>query len=153
MLILSEMFWDALLEEFRWPRRAVERVGYIDGFQFGERRVATTLTFPSAEMHATHFTVPGNAMSEAGKHFRRFGMVRLAQVHTHPGRDVTHSPFDDDNAYSQLGGSLSIVIPQHARYRPDLTHCGIHVRETAGWRLFNAKESAETILVVPGCLD
>ena len=38
MMILSQLLWETLLEEFRWPRRTVERVAYIDGFQSGERR-------------------------------------------------------------------------------------------------------------------
>ena len=70
MMLLSEILWDTLLDEFRWPRKAVERVGYIDGFQFGEIEIATTLTFPDAVLCPGYFTVLGAAMSEAGKHFR-----------------------------------------------------------------------------------
>jgi hypothetical protein len=153
MMVLSQLLWETLLEEFRWPRRAVERVAYIDGFQCGETDIAVTLTFPNAAMHPTCFTVSGDAMSEAGKHFRQFGMQRLAQVHTHPGRDVRHSPFDDENAYCQMDRSLSIVIPRHARYEPNLESCGIHVRDAAGWRRLTTKEIVRAIVLVPGCLD
>jgi hypothetical protein len=153
MLILSQLLWETLLEEFRWPRRAVERVAYIDGFQSGETDIAVTLTLPNATMHPTHFTVSGDAMSEAGKHFRELGMQRLAQVHTHPGVEVRHSPFDDENAYCQMDGSLSIVIPEHARRRPNLGECGVHLREEAGWRLLTTKEVVRVIALVPGCLD
>jgi hypothetical protein len=80
-------------------------------------------------------------------------MQRLAQVHTHPGPDVRHSPFDDENAYCQMDGSLSIVIPEHARRRPNLGECGVHLREEAGWRLLTTKEVVRVIALVPGCLD
>jgi len=152
-MLLSELLWGTLLEEFRWPRRAVERVAYIDGIQAGETHIATTLTLPNAEMYPGHFTVSGNAMSEAGKHFRAFQIQRLAQVHTHPGRDVRHSPFDDDNAYSQMDDALSIVIPQHARTRPELTECGVHIRDANGWRRLGTKEITNRIVMIPGCLD
>lgn len=153
MIVLSQLIWDTLLDEFRWPRSAVERVAYIDGILAGELQIATTLTFPNAEMHPTYFTVSADAMSEAGKHFRLFGMERLAQVHTHPGRGVKHSPFDDENAYSQSDGSVSIVIPEHARHRPDLMDCGIHIREPQGWRCLSTTQIERVIRIFPGCLD
>jgi len=153
MIVLSEIIWDTLIDEFRWPRSAVERVAYIDGIACGELIVATTLTLPNAHMHSTYFTVSGDAMSEAGQHFRRFGMQRIAQVHTHPGRDVRHSRFDSENAYSQVNSALSIVIPVHARHRPDLNECGVHVRNDSGWRRLTLTEIEQRIRILPGCLD
>ncbi len=153
MIVLPQLIWDTLLDELRWPRRPVERVAYIDGVRCGDMQVATTLTFPNAEMHPHYFTVSGEAMSEAGKHFRRFGMERLAQVHTHPGWDASHSPFDDENAYCQFDGSLSIVVPQHGRYRPALADCGVHIREPKGWRRLDTQDVENAISIVPGCLD
>lgn len=153
MIVLSQLIWDTLLDEFRWPRSAVERVAYIDGIPAGDLQIATTLTIPNAEMHPTYFTVSADAMSEAGKHFRPFGMERLVQVHTHPGRSVKHSAYDDENAYSQADGSISIVIAEHARHRPDLMDCGVHVRDSKGWRSLAAREIERAIRIVPGRLD
>lgn len=153
MIVLSGLIWDALLDEFRWPRAAVERVAYIDGVACGDLKVATTVTLPAAVMQPTYYTVPGDAMSQAGQHLRRYGAERLAQVHTHPGRGVRHSPFDDENAYSQMDGAVSIVVPHHARRRPELNECGVHVRDAAGWRGLAAREIEHTICVIPGLLD
>jgi proteasome lid subunit RPN8/RPN11 len=153
MMMLSEILWDTLLDEFRWPPRTVERVAYIDGFQFGEIEIATTLTFPEAVLCPGYFTVSGAAMSKAGKHFRGFGMQRLAQVHTHPGRDVRHSEFDNENAYSQLDGAISIVLPYHARRRTPVLDCGVHIRLDSGWVRLRPKQIPEQIQIVPGCLD
>lgn len=153
MIVLSQLIWDALLDKSQYPRREVERVAYIDGIACGDIAIATTLTLPNAEMHPTYFTVSGKGMSEAGQHFRRFGLQRLAQVHTHPSWDVRHSPYDDENAYSQLEGSTSIVIPHHARHRTDLSECGVHVREASGWRRLSVKEIEHRIRLIPGYLD
>lgn len=153
MIVLSDLIWQALLDEFRWPRSAVERVAYIDGIACGDTKLATTLTLPYAQMHPTHFIVSAEAMSEAGQHFRHFGMERLAQVHTHPGRDTKHSPFDDENAYSQLDGALSIVLPHHARRGPQLSDCGVHIRDDRGWHRLSVSEIEEAIRILPGCLD
>jgi hypothetical protein len=153
MIVLSEMIWDTLLDEFRWPRSAVERVAYIDGIDCGDLRIATTLTLPNVDMHPTYFTVSGDSMSEAGQHFRRLDMQRIAQVHTHPGRDVRHSSFDDENAYSQMNGAVSIVLPYHARPRPPLSECGVHLRGNCGWRRLSGREIENIIRILPGCLD
>jgi len=153
MIVLSELIWQALLDEFRWPRASVERVAYIDGVVENDVSIATTLTLPNAAMHTAYFTVSGEAMSQAGQHFRPHGMQRLAQVHTHPGRDVRHSRFDDENAYSQMDGAISIVLPSHARRRPELTECGVHVRDEREWRRLGVQEIDRTIRVVPGVLD
>jgi hypothetical protein len=51
MILLSQMIWDMLLEEFRWPRSAVERVAYLDGVACDDLKIATTVTLPNAEMH------------------------------------------------------------------------------------------------------
>ncbi|TAM79800.1 MAG: hypothetical protein EPN47_18585 [Acidobacteria bacterium] len=153
MIELTELIWEKLLDEFRWPDTHVERVAYIDGVACGEVKVATTLTLPRAEMHPTYFTVSGEAMSEAGRHFRRFGMERFVQVHTHPGKDVRHSRFDSDNAYSQMDGAISIVLPYHARRRPKLSECGVYVRGEFGWRRLRVREIEHVIRILPGCLD
>ena len=153
MILLSQLIFDTLLDEFRWPRSSLERVAYIDGIACGDVKIATTLTLPYAAMHPRHFTVSGAAMSEAGRHFRTFGIERLAQVHTHPGADVNHSDFDDENAYSQLDRAVSIVMPHHARMRPTLAECGVHIRDASGWRRLNTKEIDELIRLFPGCLD
>jgi hypothetical protein len=153
MIVLSQLIWETLLDEFRWPRSPVERVAYVDGVACGEVKVATTLTLPDAEIHPTFFTVSGEAMSEAGQHFRRFGMERLAQVHTHPGRNVRHSRFDDENSYSQMDGAVSIVLPHHAHRRPELNECGVHVRDECGWRRLGVREIQNVIRILPGCLD
>lgn len=153
MIILSDLIWEALLEEFRWPRRSVERVAYIDGLNLAGILVATSVILPNADLHPTYFTVTGAAMSEAGQHFRRLGMQRIAQVHTHPGGRVDHSSFDDDNAYSQLDGAVSIVLPFHAKHHPQLFDCGVHVREPEGWRMLPTEDVPAFIRCVPGCLD
>jgi hypothetical protein len=153
MIMLSQLIWETLLDEFRWPRSAVERIAYIDGFTSGDVKIATTLTLPNAKMYPKYFTVSGDAMSEAGQHFRRFSMERLAQVHTHPGQDVRHSPFDDENAYSQMDSAVSIILPHHARCRPKLNECGVHVRDDRGWHRLGISEIEQIIHIIPGCLD
>lgn len=152
---VPERSWQDVLEGFAAQPGAEERICYLDGFAHGDGAVVTTVTFPRAETGPGHYTVPAKMMSRAGRHFRRLGMRRLAQVHTHGGPGVAHSPRDSHMAYSQMLGAISIVVPHHGRTRPDLDHpsLGVHVRDADGWRRLHPEEVAAVIRTVPSVID
>ncbi len=153
MITIPAQYWDRMLDEFARRKRAVEQVCYFDGIRCGEDGVVVTLTFPHAQLFPDHFEVSPDAMSQAGKHLRRFQTRRLAQVHTHPGSWVGHSAWDDAKAYSQLDGALSLVLPNHARARPRLEQAGVHVRTATGWEQLTTQNAAEVVRIVPSFLD
>lgn len=153
MITIPEYLWERMLEEFaRWTR-AVEQVCYFDGVRCGEDGVVVALTLPHAHLYPDRFEVSPDAMSKAGKHLRQFQLRRLAQVHTHPGSWVGHSPWDDAKAYSQLEGAVSLVLPNHARARPRLEEAGVHLRRAMGWEQLTAQNVTEVIRVTPSYLD
>src|SRR5262249_11798694 len=115
--------------------------------------VVTTVTIPHAQVNQGNFRVTPEAMSQAGQHMRAFRLCRLAQVHTHPDAWTGHSPWDDEWAYSQLPGAISIVLPHYARRRPSLADAGIHLRTENGWRQLLPTEVAEYVRIVPSFFD
>jgi len=149
LLVVPLALWERMLDEFRAVPFEVERVAYLDGYRLADIGIVTTLTIPRAELAPGYFRVPADAMSAAGQHLRLFEMSRLAQVHTHPSGETGHSPTDDQLAYSQRRGSLSIVLPHHAARRPSIAEGALHVRGELGWRRLNAAEAAEQVLIVP----
>lgn len=166
MLIVPEAIWAQMLDELARHRPGVERVAYLDGYRLGSSRdldgfeqvatstaVVTTIALPDAELHPGYFRVSAAAMSKVGAHLRRERMARLAQVHTHGDDWLDHSPIDDEDAYSQRIGSLSLVLPKHAVLRPTLHAAGIHVRERSGWRRLTSAEITESIHIVPSIYD
>ncbi len=153
MITIPETLWERMLTEFAKEGRAVEQVCYFDGVLLGDSGVVTTMTIPCAKLEAGRFHVPPEAMSEAGKHLRRFKLRRLAQVHTHPAEWVGHSAWDDEWAYSQLPGAMSIVLPHFGRTRPRLDQAGVHLRSTAGWRQLSHDDLLAHVRLVPGVLD
>lgn len=153
MITIPESLWGAMLEEFSRDKRQVEQVCYFDGVLLGDDGAVTTMTTPSAVLEASRFHVPPEAMSEAGKHLRRFKLRRLAQVHTHPAEWTGHSRWDDEWAYSQLPGALSIVLPHFGRAQPRLEQAGVHLRSSAGWRQLSPAEVPLYVRLVPGRLD
>lgn len=152
-LVLPEAVWHSLLDEFERQPPEVERIAFLDGYRVGNIAVVTTLTVPDATCTPGYYTVTSDQMREAGAHFRRYNMVRLAQVHTHGGPDLAHSCRDDKMAYSQKPGSLSLVLPDHVKGRPAPLDGLLHLKSGEQWLAVGVDEAARLISVVPSVLD
>lgn len=153
--------WESVLELFAQHPPGVERVAYIDGFRIDEGGypgvsaddqfyVATTVVVPDAILRPQNYIVPTEAVSQAGRHLRTERTTRVAQVHSHGDDWVEHSHTDDDRAYSQRSGALSIVVPFHGTTCPDLGDCGVHLRTESGWQRVSP---GSVIKIVPSVLD
>ncbi len=154
MITIPDTVWSLMLEQFKTAKKNIERVAYLDGVEraAGDGTV-TTLVIPDARLEVDWYEVPAESMSEAGAHFRRHGMVRLAQVHTHGGAWVGHSDRDSEKAYSQAVGALSLVVPFHGRFKTHPNDCGVNLREDEGWRLLDQLEASAVVRIIPGFLD
>jgi hypothetical protein len=152
-LILPATLWTEALGILRCSPHDRERILYLDGPRGADPGVVTTITVPDADEHEGHFHVDPAQMRRAGRHLRRFGMTRLAQIHTHPAGWTGHSPHDDEMAFSQRDGAISIVIPDFAATAPGVLDCGVHVREAHGWRELDHTEKARTVKLVPSLID
>ena len=153
MITIPETIWAAMLAEFARNKKEVEQVCYFDGVTVGDVGIVTTLTIPNAALETGRFHVSPDAMSEAGKHLRALRFRRLAQVHTHPSEWTGHSQWDNEWAYSQLPGAVSIVLPHFGRRQPRLENAGVHLRTNAGWRQLSPGEVMQHLRLVPGLLD
>ena len=149
MITIPIFFWRAMLSRFAAAPKRVEQVGYFDGYELGDHGVVTTTTIPEARLERRFFEVSPEAMSAAGRHLRQLGQVRLAQIHTHPGTWVEHSEHDDERAYSQRAGALSIVVPNYGRGGVVLEDCGLHVREEGEWRMLSLEEYDSYLRIIP----
>lgn len=152
-LVLPEAAWQHLLDEFARQRPGVERIAFLDGYRRDEVGVVTTVVVPDATCEPGYYTVTADQMREAGAHFRKYGMQRLAQVHTHGDCRLSHSDRDDKMAYSQREGALSLVLPDHAARRPRPSEGLLHLRTLDGWDAVDPAEAEMAITVVPSLLD
>jgi hypothetical protein len=153
VIVLPEQIWTALLDEFSRMSERNERVAFLDGVRVGDKGIVTTLTLPDADLDPEFYEISADAMSQAGQHLREHRLARLAQVHTHGGLMTAHSPFDDQLAYAQMTGAVSIVLPQHARFRPSPLEGTVHLKTETHWEALNASEAADFIQLVPSQLD
>jgi proteasome lid subunit RPN8/RPN11 len=81
------------------------------------------------------------------------GQIVLAQVHTHPGRLCMHSDTDDDWAFSDCPGLISIVVPCFGRFGLlDILYSGVGIYErlaSGQWSRLAPKEIRQRLLVIP----
>ena len=158
---ISAALWEEVLDVFAAHQPGVERVAYLDGYRVDETGypgvdpgdqtfVAVTVVVPDADLHPRYYTVSADVISQAGQHLRTLHMTRVAQVHTHGNDWVDHSTTDDDRAYSQRPGTISIVVPHHSQHRPPVADCGVHLRTEHGWRRVKPDS---VITIVPTVLD
>lgn len=154
MILIPNTVWRLALDIFGSAENPeVEQVVFLDGVETPDVSVVTTLTVPNARLRVGAYDISAAAMSEAGKHLRRFRLLRLAQVHTHPGVWVGHSSKDCLRAYSQVPGALSIVVPNGGEDRSALQDCGVHLRTAHGWKQLTPAERDTIVSVVPSFFD
>ena len=85
-------------------------------FWFGSRSntmvgSVEAIVVPQQENRGGNYHVTPEAMLRVGDAVRAFGWKNLAQVHSHPGPGVQHSPYDDEMANSRR--ALSLVFPDY----------------------------------------
>ena len=93
-----------------------------------------------------NYLVPAAAVVEMAAATRPRGWVNLAQVHTHPGRGVEHSRYDDAHANSRR--ALSIVFPSYGLWRgPWPVGVGVHEFQDDYWHLLLEPDAALRVVV------
>lgn len=153
-LIIPAATWQTAMAALRQPPHDHERVAYLDGPKpHSDTAIATTLTLPDADEREGNFYVSADEMSRAGRHLRRLGLMRLAQIHSHPAAWTGHSPYDDEMAFSQRDGAISIVVPNFAGCAPGIADCGVHVRYLEGWHECRPSERKRAVEIVPSVVD
>jgi len=156
ILIIPAATWQSAIAALRQPPHDRERVAYFDGPRSPPGigiGIVTTLTLPNADERDGNFHVNASEMSRAGQHLRRLNLMRFAQIHSHPASWTGHSSYDDEMAFSQRDGAISIVVADFAGCSAGLADCGVHVRDAEGWRELDPVEKSAVVQTVPSVVD
>ena len=63
---------------------------------------------------------------------RRDGLQVVADIHTHPGRNVRQSPTDAAHPMTALPGHIALIAPRYARGVTSPADLGVHVLQAGG---------------------
>jgi hypothetical protein len=93
-----------------------------------------------------NYQVESTAIAAVSADTRPRGWRNLAQVHTHPGRMVEHSPYDDLMANSRK--ALSLVLPTYGRAPVAwLSDVGVHEFQHNYWYRLSLRDASARILI------
>lgn len=135
-------------------RAGVETACFWFGVEAGDRQVVTTVAMPRLHQSQGHYRVERDSLRRLAETMRAQGLINLAQVHTHPGLWVGHSPYDDDNAYSTRTGALSFVWPEYGRsLLHTLAGIGVHERYEGAWRQLDQESIERRVHLVDSRAD
>jgi hypothetical protein len=121
-LFLPESVRDAtlaLLASSGTKRQRHEGVVYWAGLEVGASSVALEAIAPEADTGPGFFRTSVGSNADAIHEVCRWGLVLVAQVHSHPKGWSEHSQGDDEMALKPYPGMISVVVPDYGRGSKD----------------------------------
>lgn len=115
--------------------------------------VILTVVRPKQRRTAGSFEIDSRSNADIAVASCDLGLRLIAQVHTHPGNYVGHSPGDDDGVPFVFHGLYSIVVPNYCRDGMlPLNRCGVHIYQ-GEFRQLTKQQTDTTFRIVPHALD
>jgi hypothetical protein len=150
LILRSEIleYTTALLHEYQ--EQEVESCCFWYGLSKNSfESLATTIVIPHQENSRCNFHISGEAMKLVSQTTRPLDLVNLAQVHTHPGKMVKHSGYDNDHVNSR--NTLSIILPNYGlipKHWP--IGIGVHEFQNDTWHTLSKRQANMRIRIVDG---
>ena len=134
-----------------YAERGVEAGCFWYGMRGIEADFAVLCGIPQQINRAQNFDIPSDDLATLVSALPTEGLVTVAQIHTHPGRETTHSRWDDGLIVSRK--IYSLVLPHYGK-RPCVPNAvSVHEFRGAEWHSLASKEAAISIRVISEILD
>ncbi len=120
-------YTERILHEYGKRAPPHEGLVYWGGQKDGDKITVSIVIAPKTMSDYGRVSTSPRSNFDVVRLLNKYNGVQIAQVHSHPGTWVDHSPGDDDLAAFKVNGLLSIVVPRYcSRGMPSLSSCGIH---------------------------
>lgn len=130
-----------------------EGIAYWAGRERDGTSYLLTAIVPRARREPQRVVADEDAIGEAARTARWLQLGILAQVHSHPGRDVRHSDGDDEMVLMPFEGMLSIVLPEYAGQPVDLSTIGMHQFQDGRWVWLSRESVIDAVRIAPRLID
>ncbi len=142
------------LQASKYRCKKHEGIVYWAGRDSGEDWLILTCIAPRATTTRGSFKVSAKTNAHVIMLLNKLHLTLLAQVHSHPGSWVDHSPGDNEGVFMPYKYFLSIIVPYYSVENLwPLTTCGVHrFSGTTFYRLTNS-EIEENIQLLPTSCD
>lgn len=144
-LRFSMPLWQATLNVLALYREQQVEAGCL---WYGQREddaaYATLVGMPKQINRRRNFEIVSDALAELNARIPG-DLVVVAQVHSHPGRDTTHSPWDNDMMVSRK--VFSLVLPFYGALPCDWSKIGMHAHDGQHWVKLPQAEMVDRLVV------
>lgn len=151
-LFVTTRLWELTLDVMApYSERGVEAGCFWYGTRTPDTDFALVAGIPRQINRPQNFEIPSDALAELITALPPAGLVAVAQIHTHPGTDTKHSPWDNDMVVSRK--LYSLVLPRYGRRPCPLGAVAVHAFGEGGWQRLSREEAATRILLSPELVD
>jgi hypothetical protein len=106
--------------------------------------MACAVAVPKQVSAPRNYKVPADAMLEVSATCKARGWTIVGAIHSHPGRGVTHSLYDDLMTPSRR--AVSLVVPSYGRWTgPWPTGLGVHEFQGGYWHRLSDADAARRV--------
>jgi hypothetical protein len=147
VLVTHPHVFDLSRRAFESTRRAHLECGlFWYGTSIGSHSTVKAIVVPDQLNWPGSYRVSGLAMDRVSARTLALGWLNLAQVHTHPGQCVDHSPYDDEETVSRH--ILSLVFPDYGeRFSDWRDSVGVHEFDGEQWRRLGRNRAAKRLVL------
>lgn len=152
-LVVPDLLWQMTLTLFQeYTQKELEAGCFWYGVRTKDVACAMVLGMPRQINRRTNFSVSADSLALlVSKVCDPTGLVAVAQLHIHPGIDVRHSPWDDQQVVSR--NVYSLVLPNYGRVPISLDSIGVHRYETNRWKRLSRETARAVIRVTASFVD
>lgn len=152
ILLVSGCAWQATAKLFsEYAARRVEGGCFWYGHRDEEKAIAVLLGVPRQINRPRNFEIGADDLARLTEAVSKLGLVAVAQIHSHPGLNVAHSPWDDSLVVSKR--VYSLVLPNYGKNPISLVSVGVHRFEEERWLRLNKDAAKTAIQLLPDKLD
>ena len=151
-LLVPESIWQSTLNLFEPYAAAGLEAGCLwYGLRQDNNAIAMMIGIPKQENHPRYFDIDADSLAELTESAIALNLVAVAQVHIHPGKDVEHSPWDNQMIVSKRVHSL--VLPYYGRRPCNILNIGVHRFESGGWQMLSSFDAEKALQIIPSLTD
>ena len=151
-LSVSSGLWEATIRLLQpYAMREVESGCFWYGNRTETAGFALLVGIPFQINHRRNFEIPSEALATLVRSLPSPDLVVVAQIHTHPGEDTEHSPWDDDLMVSRK--IYSLVLPRYGRLPCPIEAARVHRFVEGRWLTVDPADPASRIRVLPEVID
>jgi hypothetical protein len=134
-----------------YAARGVESGCFWYGTQTEDDTFAVAVGISFQINRPRNFEIPSEALAALVGRLPSSDLVAVAQIHTHPGEDTEHSPWDDDLVISRK--IYSLVLPRYGRSPCPIDAARVHRFVEGRWLALDLADTAARIRILPDVID